>query len=500
MVQFVRACTGALALLASISGVVAQDSDLVVKTNHFTIRGTLETNMTNVRVFRRIPYAEPPLGVLRFKPPVTKKPETEILDGTKFGNSCIQLNNGQPTAYTTYLPGFLLAPGATTGEDCLSLILWAPRAKANQSFPVIVYIPGGGFTSGGANSQYKYGGPIVRDNQDVIVISINYRVNIFGYPNAASLGRHNLNPGLLDQRKAVEWVYENVAAFGGDPTRITLWGQSAGGSSVDKYAYAWADDPIVQGLIADSGVAGLLGTSASDTSNFTYIAQQLNCTQKDVDDQFTCVQQKNATDIINILDNYNATKNGGKSLSFVPTGDNETSWSSYKDLEAKGKFAKIPFLTGNNNNEFATLVAFNPNGPNETLVQQLTNASMACPAGDAARARTEHGIPAWRYRYLGQFPNLNPVPWLGAYHSSELPMVFGTSTLLGPNTALENRTSHYMQDAWLAFVRDPQNGLKNYGWPLYNDTTNSLAQLGLNGSDTAVFARGNTYDQTCQSS
>lgn len=147
-------------------------SDLVVKTNHFTVRGIIEPNATNVRTFRRVPYAEAPVGNRRFKPPVTKKQESGILDGTKYGPSCIQLNNGQPTAYTEYLSGFLLAPGATTGEDCLSLIIWAPRAKKYQSLPVIVYIPGGGFTGGGANSPYKYGANIVRDNQDVIVVSM----------------------------------------------------------------------------------------------------------------------------------------------------------------------------------------------------------------------------------------------------------------------------------------------------------------------------------------
>lgn len=169
--MMLNAIATSLGLLAALVAAQA-DSDLLVKTNHFTIQGIVEPNTTNVRTFRRVPYAEAPLNQLRFKPPVTKKPEVATLDGTQYGPSCIQLNNGQPTAYTEHLPGFLLAPGATTAEDCLSLILWAPRAAANQSLPVIIYIPGGGFTGGGANSQYKYGANIVRDNQDVIVISI----------------------------------------------------------------------------------------------------------------------------------------------------------------------------------------------------------------------------------------------------------------------------------------------------------------------------------------
>lgn len=149
-----------------------EESDLVVKTNHFTIQGIVEPDATNVRTFRRVPYAEAPVGEKRFKPPVTKKDESKVLDGTQYGPSCIQLNTGQPTAYTELLSGFLPAPGAIFDEDCLSLIIWAPRAPINQSLPVLIYIPGGGFTSGGANSQYKYGANIVRNHQDVIVISM----------------------------------------------------------------------------------------------------------------------------------------------------------------------------------------------------------------------------------------------------------------------------------------------------------------------------------------
>ena len=148
------------------------DNDLLVDTGSLVLQGSLEENMTNVRVFRGVPFAEPPVGQGRFKPPITKQPETSVIDATWFGPSCVQLNTGEKTVYTEHLPGFLLTPGQKDKEDCLTLNIWAPRGAPDQSFPVILYIPGGGFTGGGGASPYKYGGPMVRDQQDVIVVSM----------------------------------------------------------------------------------------------------------------------------------------------------------------------------------------------------------------------------------------------------------------------------------------------------------------------------------------
>ncbi|KAL0261343.1 hypothetical protein SLS55_002773 [Diplodia seriata] len=208
----------------------AANSDLLVQTDLFQVRGKLADNTTTVRFFGGVPYAEPPVGSARFRPPVTKKPEPDVVDATKFGPSCIQLDTGTETVYTKYLPGYLLTPGQTQSEDCLSLNIWAPRALNGSSelLPVMIWIHGGGFTGGGSASPYKYGTDIVRDHQDVIVVALNYRVTIFGFPNAAALNGQHLNPGLEDQRKAVEWVSQNIRAFGGDPDRMILFGQSAG--------------------------------------------------------------------------------------------------------------------------------------------------------------------------------------------------------------------------------------------------------------------------------
>lgn len=159
----------------------------------------------------------------------------------------------------------------------------------------------------------------MRDHR-VIVVSVNYRLNIFGFPNAQALGNENLDPGLMDQRKAVEWVYQNIHSFGGDANRMILFGQSAGSMSVDKYIYAYPTDPLVSGFIAQSGLAdSSIGAPDPQGTNFTYVASQLGCTSSpDKDKIFSCMQQANATDVIQVYNNYNASDNGGASLGFVP--------------------------------------------------------------------------------------------------------------------------------------------------------------------------------------
>ncbi|KAB2575178.1 Acetylcholinesterase [Lasiodiplodia theobromae] len=481
------------------------NSDLLVDTNLFKVQGKLADNTTTVRFFGGIPYAEPPVGTARFRSPVTKQPETDVIDATKFGPSCIQLDTGTETVYTEYLPGFLLTPGQTQSEDCLSLNIWAPRAlnASSELLPVMIWIHGGGFTGGGSASPYKYGTNIVRDHQDVIVVALNYRITIFGFPNAAALNGEHLNPGLEDQRKAVEWVSENIRAFGGDPDRMILFGQSAGGMSVDKYAYAYPTDPLVSGFIAQSGLAdsGLTKIDAAGT-NFTYVAEQIGCstTTASDDEVLACMQQADAADIIAVLNTYNATANGGRALSFTPAADGLTNFADYEERQEQGLFAHVPTLIAQVDNEGATLVSL-PEGdaaPNQSAVDAITRNLATCPGARGAAARVKAGVPVWRARYFGEWPNLNPLEWLGAYHSSDIPMVFGTSDLLGSNTALEKQTSKYMQGAWVAFAKDPENGLKDqYAWPTYEAETESLVQLGYEGNAGAVFAKGDAFDESC---
>jgi carboxylesterase type B len=220
--------------------------------------------------------------------------------------------------------------------------------------------------------------------ETVANITNSYRLNIFGYPNAAALENRQLNPGLLDHRKAVEWVYNNIGAFGGDPNRMILFGQSAGGMAVDKYAYAYPEDPIVKGFIAQSGTAAGGVSNDPNNSNFTYLATQIGCTSTDRDEVLSCMQKANATAIIEVLNKYNATANGGRSLSFAPSPDNVTSFSNYTDRQLRGRFAKLPTVLSQVDNEGASLVAYNPAGPNQTAVDAFTRSISTCPDAQGA--------------------------------------------------------------------------------------------------------------------
>ena len=325
----------------------------------------------------------------------------------------------------------------------------------------------------------------------------SYRLNIFGYPNAAALDGMHLNPGLEDQRKAVEWIYDNIEAFGGNPEQMILFGQSAGGMSVDKYNYAHWTDPIVKGFIAQSGTVE--GTALDDPSgsNFSYVATKLGCNSSSPDEELACMQNLDGTAIINLYDTYNSTLNGGKSLSFTPAPDNYTSFSNNTDREVRGLFAKLPTILSQVNNEGASLVAYNPSGPNQTAVDALTLSLSTCPDARGAAARAKYNVPVWRTHYFGEWRNLNPLSWLGAYHSSDIPMIFGTSDLRGPDIDLEKATSNYYQSAWAAFARDPEHGLDAFGWPTYSANTTSLIKLGIENHTEAVFGPGNEYDSLC---
>ena len=218
-----------------------------VQTDKGEVEGAYTADQ-QVIAFKGIPYAAPPVGDLRWKPPQPAAKWKHILAAKDFGNHCIQSNSYPDMVFHD--------PGAS--EDCLTLNVWAPAKAVRGSLPVMVWIYGGGFVSGGTSESRQDGQFLA--HRDVIVVSMNYRLGIFGFfvhpeLTAESPNHASGNYGLLDQVAALKWVNTNIARFGGDPSNVTIFGESAGSSSVS----ALMASPTARGLftkaIGESGAA-----------------------------------------------------------------------------------------------------------------------------------------------------------------------------------------------------------------------------------------------------
>lgn len=278
------------------------------------------------------------------------------------------------------------------------------------------------------------------------------------------------NLGLLDQRTAIEWIRLNIGNFGGDPNRITLWGQSSGGMAIDYYNFAYLEDPIVKGLIMDSGTAQIQGflVDGANHSNFSFVAQHFGCGNRPADVELECMRTVSHGRISAYL---KAQTDAGSSLAFVPTIDYRTTFANYTERALAGNFTKLPAIVGTNADEGTsfTLPYDKDKGPDIATANMTTLSVFLCPAVKTTRDRylADPSVATYRFLYGGNFSNVSPRWWQGAYHSSELPLVFGTSDLRGPNSPFEDEVSKQMQDYWLAFMEDPLNGLPKLGWKAY---------------------------------
>jgi carboxylesterase type B len=262
------------------------------------------------------------VGKRRWASPERLDDSSDWIDSTTYGPSCPQYVSAVPTAWALNITGNLIVnygESLTAGlvaqnsdEDCLSLAVWTPAWATKESkLPVVVYLTGGGDVTGGINIPTQLPANWVHRTQYHIVVTTNYRVNIFGYPNARALG-DNANFALQDQRMAVEWVQENIVSFGGDPGQITLWGQSAGAGATDMYLFAWYQDPIIRASVSSSGVAlGRANNADTSGSNFTFVAKAMGCDFCDAQLELDCMRRVPMTRIENFVGQYqdNSTLN-----------------------------------------------------------------------------------------------------------------------------------------------------------------------------------------------
>jgi para-nitrobenzyl esterase len=487
--KIVRRSLVAGAVLALPLALLAAASGPQVQTNSGMVEGKADGA---VHAFLGIPYAAPPLGDLRWKPPGPAAKWSGIRKATEFGAHCMQ---GK-------VFGDMNFRDAGGSEDCLTLNVWVPAKTSAAKLPVMVWIYGGGFVAGTTSEPRQDGTHLAQ--QGVVVVSMNYRLGVFGFfvhPDLAKeSGRNSAgNYGLLDQVAALQWVHDNIAAFGGDPGNVAIFGESAGSFSVS----AQMASPLAKGLfhkaIGESGGAFFSGglsfapRSAREEKDAKAVSTKLGV---------STLAELRAVPAQKLLEAFAPPQSPG--FDFGPDVDGYFLPEPVPAIFAAGKQNDVPLLAGWNRDEGSFEIASSPQKPTADSLKATAQKEFGDKAADFLRlypsdtdqrvlrsaqdfagdrfiafatwawleAQAKTGKqPIYRYRFDLGPPADAKGPPLGAFHSAEIEYVFGQlDSKAGVAWRTENRQlSEAMQKYWANFARsgDPNGpGLPN--WPRYS--------------------------------
>ncbi|XP_013418765.1 carboxylesterase 1C-like [Lingula anatina] len=298
-------------------------SQSVVQVQQGDVIGTTKTiGNTTVHAYLGIPYAEPPLGDLRFKKPVPKAAWSSPLNATKYGPICLQMNAMFPSS-----------------EDCLKLNVHVPQDNNTALKAVMVWVHGGGFVVGSARAMDPVGLALA----DVITVSVNYRLGMFGFLTIVDEVKGNF--GLWDQHLAFRWINNNIAAFGGDPNRITIFGESAGGMSVSFHAMSPMSNGLFHRVISQSGVGSQYFVLRPSPTIITSLSKTSNCNTTDSAALLSCLKGKRAQDLLAVSNTFEQYWRPNMDNEFI-TGNVESSSNLLPE-----QYGNLDFLMGSNSRD-----------------------------------------------------------------------------------------------------------------------------------------------------
>lgn len=459
-----------------------------IRTNYGIVKGEIQDSLM---VFKGIPFAKPPIGDLRWKAPQPPESWEGVKLTTEFGPAPIQGND-------------------TTGksEDCLYLNIWTPAKKMDEKIPVLVWIYGGGF-SYGATSEPVYDGAALA-NKGVVLVSIAYRVGQLGFlahPELSAENPNNVsgNYGLLDQIAGLKWVQENIASFGGDPDKVTIFGESAGGISVSMLCASPLAEGLFQGAISQSG--GSFGPPRETT----YPGENMKTLEMAEKDGQQYLEKAGVTSISELrslaVEKIPMAMGMGGAWPII---DRYVIPDDQYKLYQAGNYNDVPVLIGYNSDEGAS---FMRQGNPEEFVKSLEKRYgkfadallKAYPVGDTTIPKTARdlmrdaafGWHTWSwaklqsmtgkskvyYYYFDQHPDYpedSPRYGYGSPHGQEVAYVFNNLDQSNPKTtASDIAISEAMATYWTNFARfkDPNGeGLPN--WPPYSQEQQNVMYFG----------------------
>ena len=431
-----------------------------------TTEGLLEgVHCDGYTVYKGVPYAAPPVGDLRWRAPQPPAPYEGVYRADHFGNICWQvLPKADQPIMGRFVKEFYSDPAflPEMSEDCLYLNIWAPD-DAEGPCPVAFYIHGGGF-GGGFSSEIEFDGEEYC-RRGMILVTINYRVNIFGFFAHPQLSEESPwgasgNYGILDQLAALQWVRSNIAAFGGDPENITVFGQSAGSMSTQVLV----SSPLAKGLISkaifQSGLACeetfLASPTLEEEEGYGGIFVDL-AGVKTVEE----LRALPAEELLRLNGELGKVlwEKLGNGMVIVPCVDGYVLPESVRECYAGGRMAQIPYMLGS--------VIDDLGSSPENIAADEPGKTQAENIRWIRKVREVYGADAWLYFFKRKLPGDD---W-GAFHSAELWYTFGTlKRCWRPMEARDYALSREMLDAWTGFMKngDPNNGACE-GWRPYTD-------------------------------